>query len=696
MVAMLLGGVLVTGCTTAYDDGRGDDISLLDPVSVAAPYATVARRDIYVSEVISAICCPEVTEIPFESDIHFRSYLKMPGEKVSVGDALISGDTSYFDNQIENLVESIADMEEQYSDSVEQLSDALSKAKRDYEDKAAIVERLEESRPEEDSEDYEGWQKEYNNWDGQSRYAYIAYQRAELALKERQELYKLDHDYQLFKLSDVRRQKGEMQLLAPEDGTVVSFKYYNYDDYIGKNSLGMAVSAMDTKVLKCAYVNAGVINKAEDVYAIVNGVRYEVSYRPMDSDEYKRLSEKNGTVYSTFDIADPDGKIGFGDYAVIVIIKDSRKGALCVPSSSVAFDGDGYIAYAFEGEGFKEKSVITGLNDGLYTEILSGLSEGDLVKAEYKLGGGSNEAEVLKGSIGYDFSSTGYLFYPTSMNIMNPVKYGTTYLDEICVVTNEQVEKGQVIARVHVVADQIETDRTARSLQRLNESLDELLKTDENDSNKYSIKAVRKQIDETQKILNEMRNDAAVKEIVAQTGGIITSIIRNAKPGDLIPNDSAIGMIADDASCFILVEDEQGRLSLGNTVTVTYTDKAGVNKDAEGSVVSVNPIAVSRELQQEYSLVQLPPEVMGDIAGSNADAGWWRATRVSVNATVRSMEGVLLIPKKAVKEVKGTTFVKVIDDNGSISEVSFVAGGSDNNYYWVAEGLSEGTKICWE
>ena len=63
---------------------------------------------------------------------------------------------------------------------------------------------------------------------------------------------------------------------------------------------------------------------------------------------------------------------------------------------------------------------------------------------------------------------------------------------------------------------------------------------------------------------------------------------------------------------------------------------------------------------------------------------------------IRAMQGVLLVPKKAVKEKNGCTYVKVKKENGEVYYQSFIAGGSDLSNYWVVEGLSEGMEICLE
>ena len=85
------------------------------------------------------------------------------------------------------------------------------------------------------------------------------------------------------------------------------------------------------------------------------------------------------------------------------------------------------------------------------------------------------------------------------------------------------------------------------------------------------------------------------------------------------------------------------------------------------------------------------------MAGSTADdSGWWSRSAYTVTAEIRNMENVLLVPKGAVKEKDGATYVNVKLEDGSIESRSFIAGGSNNSYYWCVEGLTEGMEICLE
>ncbi len=700
---MVTGVISMTGC--AAETGDDEVIELLDPVSVSVSCAPVTRRNIYSSKILSAICTPNVTEYAFDKDIVFSEYNAMPGDLVKEGDILISSNTSELDDKIKAQREYIASMQEEYDDSMEQMRDTEAKNKADYEYKKQIVTNLENSKPAETDATYAAWAKDYKTYDGQSRYASIAYDRIVLQIKEKEELFKLDLDYQKSLLNDLIRQRNEKELIASKSGLVVALGFwsngyytepYGAGDYIRKDTAVMALGDPDSKVFKTSYINKGEINKAEDVYAVVNGKRYEVTYEEMSSEEYKRLSEKNGNVFSSFVIDDPNGEVSYGDYAVIVLVNAKRENVLSIPASSVVNDPAlGSYVYVFQDDSYKERYIKVGAKEGQFVEVLSGLEEGEMVKSEYKEKSGVNEDTVKKGSISYTFSDDGYLLYPTSERIGTGVSYGTVYLDEVLVSRYQMVEKGDVIARVHVVSDSVELQRAERELLRLNEKLDTLIKDGEED-NKYAIKGVKKQISDKEEYIKELKKDASVSKIVATSTGIVTEVT-NKVPGDLLSGNDSVARVASGDSCFIMVEDEDGKLSYGNKVSVSYLDPNGQSKSVEGQVMTANGMSISKSLFSGFAVVKLPVEAIAEMAGSSKNAeGWWSRVRVDVKANIRSMENVLIIPKKAVTDVNGTPYVTVVDENGSKHMTSFIAGGSDSSNYWVVEGITEGTKICWE
>lgn len=75
-----------------------------------------------------------------------------------------------------------------------------------------------------------------------------------------------------------------------------------------------------------------------------------------------------------------DRKIRSGYSANAEMVLESRKQVLAVPESTVEFAGDSTFVYVKADKDYTRKLITTGLSDGLNIEILSGLSESEVVR----------------------------------------------------------------------------------------------------------------------------------------------------------------------------------------------------------------------------------------------------------------------------------------------------------------------------
>ena len=71
-------------------------------------------------------------------------------------------------------------------------------------------------------------------------------------------------------------------------------------------------------------------------------------------------------------------RVGMSAEADIVI--DERSGILLLLDRAIRQDSQGdSVVLVMDNEQFVEKSVVVGISDGFYTEIISGLEEGEMV-----------------------------------------------------------------------------------------------------------------------------------------------------------------------------------------------------------------------------------------------------------------------------------------------------------------------------
>lgn len=706
IACILMAGIVsssLAGCGTDSDDGSHDNITLDEPVGVTADYDFATRRDMYEVEIYPTSVNPVVTEYSFAEGQTFASYGITPGGKVNPGDVLVYSETKSLDEQIETMKEQLEDSESEHAISVDFLKKDIQDAK-DNEFKAfePFAEVL-KYQPDENSDAYAFWAQGALMPEGNYKRAVANRERLEENLRQSEELYNLEHEYKLGNLERIQKKKLQATISSDVVGEVVACNLYSDGDYIEKENSVVAVGDMTRRVLKTEYISKGNISKALDVYAIIDGKRYELEYVVMEPEEYKQKNEAGENVNTTFNLVDPAGEVQIGTYAVVIMEKDKRSDVLCVPNDAVKKEADGYYVYLYDGTETNYVPVVTGMKDGMYTEILSGLNEGDMVLSSLAAKKGNKTEQVKRGEYSVESKYDGYLFYPFSEIIKNPVKYGEAYLKEVLVTSNQMVEKDQVLATLEVFPDQIEIDRLNRQIMRLQSRLEKMKQEKaEKDGKNIKDRGLERSIADNEKTtakclkeLKKISQYSGIVEIKAPYPGIVYPN-DSIKPGGLLTQDTGIVEIADVTRNYIIVKDDKNQLNYGNEAEIVVTSSNGAST-INGRVVSVNAMSLSRDLTNEYALIAVDQESMASLAGSTmVEGGRWDRNSFKVTVNVRSEKDVLIVPKMAVTLKDKSTYVTVVKEDGSVENVSFIPGGSDANYYWIVDGLTEGMTVCWE
>lgn len=719
-------------CSASAEETSVKQIELVEPVNAVSGTEAAAYRNLYNVEVYSATVYPSVREYSFAGDTEIESFGAFLGESVKKGEILVYGSTEAIDEQIEAMEEQIADMEEEIAKAEKKLQENLAEPKEEEKWLAGVVEAYERIKPaekvyestltdndntvsggdstdeedestEEEKEDklvpnpaYLAWQREADVYIG--RYRILAHNivMQEESFRQRKALYELEHAYYLERLEALKEKRGQSILTAKAGGEVVAVAQKDYGTYrAAAEEMVVAVGNTEEKLLKCDFINKADVVAAKELYAVIDGIHYEVEYQPMDKNEYSKITAGGGKAYSTFVLKGETAQVQVGDFAVIALFKEKKEQVLSIPKEALHRDETGYYIYKMQDGESISVPVKTGISDGVYTEIISGLSEGDRVLVEKPTVQGEKTAVVEKGSFHSSFENRGAMYYPITEGVFNTIEYGTVYFGEYQVAQYAHVEKGDVIATVRVVMDEIALQRNRTRLQRAQERLADLREAGEKE-NKEAIEAKLEEITKLQELIQDMETDGAVREIRATRSGIVVGLEEYEKE-TILWYHSHIAEIADESNCFVVVEDENNLLNYGNQVSITYTNKENQQGVSNGVVANLSPAGVSRDLQTAISYILLPKESIADMSLINSDGDeWWNRFRYTVSAVIREMDNVLVVPRKAVKEKNGCTYVNVMDEQGNIKACSFVAGGYDASNYWVIEGLSEGMIICLE
>lgn len=722
-MSLLLAALMVfslSGCGQEMQETTsGKSVELVEPVNAASNVEKVARRNIYDCKVYSAIAYPTITEYSFAQRTNTDGSGAFLGDTVKKGDVLLYGNTEELDKKIEDMEERIANMDESMVEALKNLNDSIAEPKEEEKRLESIVENFEKSKPREmiyaselegaevegaedklvTNPEYQKWKRESDEWTGKYRMTAHNIDMQEEAYRQRKEMYDLERAYLMEQLQSLKDSRGECILKADKIGEVVAKKSaednygYSVNFTANEDVPVVAVGDMDNLVLKSDYINKGEIAGADDYYALIDGLRYEVEYHPISTDEYKKLTENGGKAYSTFTFLGDTSQIKAGDFAVICVFGERNEDVLSVPKEAIHKDATGHFVYVIKDGESVVNPIKTGITDGVYTEVVSGLQEGDEIMTENARTFSKKTTTVSYGSFSTKFENRGELANASYTLVENPVEHGTTYFGEYLVSAYQHVEKGDVIATVRVAKDEISIQRIKQKLQRAQERLEDLKAAGE-EENKKAIEAKQEEIAELKESLADMESDAEITTIKAPISGLITGIGDYEKE-TILYHKSGIVAISDESTFRIAVENSNQLLNYGNEVTVSYQTYDGQSRSCTGKVVYAGMAGLSKELQSEELMIQVPQELLPELIVARAERNeYWNPKRYNITATVREMDNVLVVPKSAVTEINGCTYVNVMDEQGNVTTRSFVAGGYNSTNYWIVEGLSEGMVLC--
>ena len=333
--AVMLAAALLTGCK-APDAGRPE---LLEPVNASLESGLVERRDLSDITIYNAQLLPGIEEMGFDCDGYLYGVYVGAGDRVGEGTVLAALVGPDFD-AINSLEESIAD------------------SRADFEKKFEALElEIELERLAGRNTDELKLQLKHER------------EKAELTLGEKEtRLEKL-------KETDI----GYNYITAPCDCTVMAVTRTGAGGYVAAGTPLVAIDYGDEMTLTCDYISEVTVNHAYDCYALIGGVRTELEYIPYTKEEMKIMSASSVPLVSRFKLKGDTSGFEAGDSAVVVFVSDMQSNVLVVPAGAVYTDISGKYVYEIVDNARIKRTVVTGITDTAYVEIVEGIEEGALV-----------------------------------------------------------------------------------------------------------------------------------------------------------------------------------------------------------------------------------------------------------------------------------------------------------------------------
>ena len=190
---------------------------------------------------------------------------------------------------------------------------------------------------------------------------------------ERQkESYENDRYVASLSLNELTAQKESRLIYAGIDGTVSTLTSLKEGDLTTRGDIFVILSDLSSSVF--------LVEGEDSVYFPVGS---EVVL-DAGSKQYAAVSvatDKENTAYLS--LVDPALDLEEGDVGQVTVVFDSREHVLAIPSEAVRMAGEQPVVYQLDEDGIKYVTEIeTGLDTGVFVEVISGLKEGDEVIAK--------------------------------------------------------------------------------------------------------------------------------------------------------------------------------------------------------------------------------------------------------------------------------------------------------------------------
>lgn len=360
--AVLAAALLLCPLTGCGDSGAAAEApELIEPVGVDVDTATVKKMDLSGVESYQGQIIPEIKDLYFVNSGNIGEMKVSPGDKVKKGQLLAT---------LTSVDANVKKLQEQIKEKQAENKDANEISKCDIEKLREEVLQLEKQvKAAKGEKQKKGLRKQVKEKQEDIKLA-------KLRLTQQKENQALEIKQIREDISDAKKQTKESKLISPVNGEIISTA--GGSGYMVQGgTTAIRIANMDKPRIQTEFIGDSVLGGASSYLATVNGKQYRVK---KEEQEFTSLEIEMGQKppNSCFDFED-NVKLNVGDTATIDFYSDMAKDALVVPSNAVFRDKQDAYVYLMNGNVKKRTSVTTGTVTDAYTQLLTGVKEGDVV-----------------------------------------------------------------------------------------------------------------------------------------------------------------------------------------------------------------------------------------------------------------------------------------------------------------------------
>lgn len=467
--------MFLSGCGSKKQDKVP---SLIEPVSVNASYRPVEYGSVGKKEVLLGTVVPREYGHYYDTNVAISQITVDMGDNVEEGDVLAYADV---DAAKEELAKYQKELD--YENASYQLNCKISQAKQDdYVQQKALAEQQQIAESEENivadaTNDIEAAEPtiDYN---------------IQLAVEQENARYDtLLHEYHVSNLENsiakLQKVVADGTLTARKSGQVTYVKNITNGRNAGANENIVVISDLGDTYIELTDTNVSEykFTDYEKKYILINGQEVSVTEEAYSTEE-QILAEVN-QKYPNVRIQCPEaGALILGDNYPVYFMKKDTEHVLVVGNDSLNTQGEKHYVYVKSATGEQEKREIEiGVADDNYTQVTSGLSEGDMVyyHSTAKLPYDYSQYEVVLSD--FAIPNHGIRFSKSDTNIFPYLSEYEGTISKIAVTQDTEVKKGDLLYIIDTGVGKAAMAEAENAIQKENESYQQKLASYEEQKN---------------------------------------------------------------------------------------------------------------------------------------------------------------------------------------------------------------------
>ncbi len=349
----------LAGC--GAEEEAMDVPELIEPVGVDVDTVKVKKMDLSSVDSYQGEIVPEIKGLYFVQSGNIGEMNVSVGDKVKKGEVLAT--LSSVDSGVSKLKKQMKEKQEEHRDA-NQISQC--DIDRSREELSQLQKQKKQAKD----------KKQKETLDSQILEKKETIKIQELSLKQQKESQALEIKQIQRQIQEAQLQTKNSKLISPVNGEVITTA--GGSGYMVQGgTTAVNVADMENPRVRTTYIGSSTLGKASSYRAVVNGREYKVKVEEQEVSAFE--AEMNEYPDNTWFDFQEKVNLKVGDSATIELYNDTAKAALVVPSNAVLHAKKEYYVYRMEGNSKKKTVVTVGTITDAYTQILTGLKEGDVV-----------------------------------------------------------------------------------------------------------------------------------------------------------------------------------------------------------------------------------------------------------------------------------------------------------------------------